>query len=333
MKISINELKTNILKVLSKNMNEEDATVVADCLVWVEMCGIKTQGIIKMTGEEPLQCIIAKHPVKVERETAVSALLDGGGNLGMVVADRAVEIAAKKAKESGMAVVGSHNFFSSTGAQSYWVERLAKQDLIGIMVSRPPGSVAPFNSIDPLFGTNPIGFAFPTNDDPIIFDGATAAIAWYGLVEAKAHGEEIPEGVAIDGDGNFTIDPTVVMEGGAIVPFGNSYKAAGLGMLVELLAGPLSNGAFLDYKTFDKEWGATIIAIDPNILVDVEKFKADCSDFVSIVRNSRTKAGEPIRFPNDEAHKSYKSSASSGIVEVDDVIYRQVFGERKNEKI
>ena len=329
MKIAIKDLREKILEVLSKNMNEEDSNIVADYIIWAEMTGNKTQGITKLTGESPIQYIVPDYNLKIERETPVSALLDGGKNPAIVVADKALEIVSKKAKEFGMAIVGARNTFSSNGAQSYYVEKLAKQDLIGIMVSRSPGTVSAFNSIDPLFGTNPIGFAFPTNDEPIVFDAATSAMTFYGLVVAKAHGQQIPEGIATDKNGNVTTDPAEVIAGGAVTPFGNSYKSAGLSMLVELLSGPLINGAYLDYQTYDKEWGTTFIAINPNILVDVDKFKTSCSEFVSIIRNSRTKKDEQIYMPHDRSRKSYNNCLKSGFVEVDDVIYNEVFNNTK----
>ena len=324
MKISISSLRSQIIENLT-NMSPSNREIVADYFLWAEMTGNKTQGIIKMSGSDPIQKIVPEYDMKIEKETKVSALLDGGKNPAIIVAEKATGIAIKKAKEIGIAIVGARNTFSSNGAQSYYVEKIAKQDLIGIMVSRSPGSVAPFNSIDPLFGTNPIGFAFPTMEEPIVFDAATSAMTFYGLVVAKARGENILDGIATDKDGNPTNNPSDVIDGGAITPFGNSYKAAGLSMLVELLSGPLINGSYLDYQTFDKEWGTTIIAIDPNILTDIEDFKKKCSDFISIVKNSRTRKNEPIRIPNDRARQAYKKALLSETIEIDDVIYESIF--------
>lgn len=324
MKISSHDLKNQIVAKL-KNIPESYRESVADYLVWAEMTGNKTQGVLKMAGANPIQDIIPSSEIKIEKETPVSALLDGGKNPAIVVAEKAAEIAIKKAKEVGIAIVGARNTFSSNGAQSYYVEKMAKQDVIGIMVSRSPGTVAPFESIDPLFGTNPVGFAFPTNDDPIVFDAATSAMTFYGLVLAKSRGEKIPAGMATDKDGNPTTNPQDVIDGGALAPFGNSYKAAGFGCLVELLAGPLIGGACLDYQTYDKEWGTTIIAINPEILVDVKKFKKDCSDFVSTIRNSRTLSGKAIRMPHDGARKNYAECIATGMIEIDDAVYNGVF--------
>lgn len=325
MRILINELKENIIKLLSKNIQIEDAISVANYLIYAEMSGNKTQGIIKLAGTNPIQNIIADYPIKVVKETPVSALLDGGKNPAIVVANKAMNLAIKKAKKIGIAVVGANNTYSSNGAQAYYVEQIAKQDLIGIMMSRSPGSMAPFNSIDPLFGTNPIGFAFPTNDEPIVFDAATSAMTFYGLIVAKAHNQKLEEGVATDIEGNPTTNPEDVINGGAINPFGNSYKAAGLSMLVELLAGPLINGAYLDYKTFEEEWGTTIIAINPNILTDVNKFKEECSNFVKIVKSSRTRENETIHFPNDKSRNNYNQALINGYVDIDEIIYKEIF--------
>ena len=328
MRISIEKLREKSMKVLSKNIGEEECKILADCLIWAEMCGTGTQGIIKMTGKNALQNIVADYPIKLLRETSVSAILDGGKNPAILVADKMVEIAAKKALDTGIAIVGSINTYSSNGTQSYYVEKLAEQGLIGIMMSKCPGTVAPFNSIEPLFGTNPIGFAFPTNDEPIIFDAATSAMTFFGVIGAKARGEKLPEGIAIDEEGNFTTDPVVVIESGALLPFGSSHKASGLSMLVELLTGPLINSTKFDSKTFDQEWGTTIIAINPNILVDIDVFKENASAFVEAIRNSRTRENEEIYMPHDKSRRNFKEALSSGFVDVDDVIYKQVFGDK-----
>jgi LDH2 family malate/lactate/ureidoglycolate dehydrogenase len=326
MKIVVQELKDRISSVL-KNINESDRGVIADYMIWAEMTGNKTQGIIKLSGTDPIQNIIPESEIKIERETKVSALLNAGKNPAILVSEKAAEIAIKKAKEIGISIVGARNFFSSNGSQAYYARKIAEHDLIGIMCSRSPGSVSAFGSIDPLFGTNPIGYAFPTTDEPITFDAAMSAMTFYGLVVAKSKGEQIPSGVATDINGNPTTDPAAVIDGGAINPFGNSYKASGLAMLVELLAGPMIGGAFLDYKTFDKEWGAVIIAIDPGMFGDIKEFKKNCSEFVNVIKNSRTRAHEEIRMPHDYARQNYATAAAVGTVEIDDAIYKNVFGE------
>lgn len=325
MKIAITELRSKVEATLKQRFTEEQATRIADYLLWADMSGIKTQGIIKMIGEsDAIQNILPKHEITVERDTKLSQLINAGAYPAPLVSQQATDVVIQKAKEHGFGIVSVHNTFSSNGAQAYYVERIAKADLIGIAMARCPGSFAPFGSLEPLFGTNPVGFAFPTDDEPIVFDMATSAMTWYGLVLAKARGEQIPGNMAIDKDGNLTTDPEKVMNGGALLPFDHGYKGSGLGMVVEIMTGPLASSAYCDCETFDKEWGSTFIAIDPNILVDIAKFKANCSDLRARVKTSRTKPGTEIRLPGERALISRKQSLESGVVDVDEAILKQL---------
>lgn len=325
MKISIIELRQKVLTTFKqKGFNESDANRIADYLLWADMSGIKTQGIIKMTGTQSLQNIKPKHDIKVERDTKLSQLINAGAYPAPLVSQQATDVVTQKAKEHGFAIVGVHNTFSSNGAQAYYAERIAKEDLIGIVMARSPGSVAPFDSLDPLFGTNPIGFSFPTQDEPLVFDMATSAMTWYGLVLAKARGEQIPDNMAIDKHGSLTNDPATAMNG-ALLPFDRGYKGSGIGMVVEIMTGPLASSAYCDCETFDKEWGSTFIAIDPGLLVDNEQFKANCSDLIAKVKASRQRLGAAeIRLPGERALQAYKEAEKSGMVDVDEVILKEL---------
>jgi LDH2 family malate/lactate/ureidoglycolate dehydrogenase len=324
MNIAINDLRNKVIGTLKENFTDEESARIAEYLLWAEMSGIKTQGLLKMTGTEPIQDIKPKHEIRIERDTKLSQLINAGAYPAPLVSQQATDVVIQKAKEHGFAIVSVHNTFSSNGAQAYYAERIAKADLIGIVMARSPGSTAPFDSIDPLFGTNPIGFSFPTQNEPLVFDMATSAMTFYGLILAKSKDEKIPENMAIDKDGNPTVDPAEAMSG-AILPFDRGYKGSGLGMVVEMIAGPLASSAYCDYETYDKEWGSTFIAIDPELLVDIDKFKADSSDLISKVKNARRKAGvDSIRIPGERAASDYKTAIENGVVDVEDVILKQL---------
>ncbi len=325
MNIAINDLKDKIVTTFTKNgFSEQASQQVVDYLLWAEMSGNKTQGLVKMTGTDPFQDIKPQYEQKVLRDTQLSQLIDAGAQPAPIAASNGTQIAIEKAKASGIAIIGVKNTHSSNGAQAYYAEMIAREDLIGIVLSRSPASAAGFDSIDPIFGTNPIGFSFPTEADPLVFDMATSAMTFYGLVLAKAKGETIPEDVAIDHDGNPTTDPEAAM-GGAILPFDRGYKGAGLGMVVEMLAGPLLDGAWIDNKTFKEEWGSVFIAIDPNLLVDTAIFKKNASDMITKIKAARTKSGASgIRLPGERATKDRKAAEASGYVDVDEAILKQL---------
>lgn len=324
MKLPINELREKVINTLENQFTRDQAERVTEYLLWAEMSGIKTQGLVKMTGTEPLQNIKPQHEIKIERDRKLSQLINAGAYPAPLVSQQATDVVIKKAQEHGFAIVSVHNTFSSNGAQAYYAERIAKADLIGIVMARSPGAMAPFDSIDPLFGTNPLSFSFPTENDPLVFDMATSAMTFYGLVLAKSKGEKIPENIAIDHEGNFTTDPKEAISG-AIMPFDHGYKGSGLSMVVEMMAGPLASSAYCDYETYDKEWGSTFIAIDPELLVDLDKFKRDVTDLIGKVKNSRKRPGvKEIRIPGEHANQEYQSSLDSGYVDVDDVVLKQL---------
>jgi L-2-hydroxycarboxylate dehydrogenase (NAD+) len=325
MKISIVDLREKLTQTLrTSGFSPVDIQRIIDYLLWAEMSGNKTQGLVKMTGTEPLQNIKPKYEPKVERDTHLSQLIDGGANPAPVVASLGTEVAIAKAKEHGFGIIGVRNTFSSNGAQAYYADQIAREDLIGIVCSRSPASAAGFGSVDPIFGTNPLGYAFPTEDEPFVFDMATSAMTFYGLILAKAKGETIPENMAIDKDGNPTTDPAAAMSG-ALLPFDHSYKGSGLGMMVEMLAGPLINGAWVDNKAFEEEWGSVFIAIDPNLLVDTDKFKRNASQMIKDIKAARKASGvAEIRLPGERSAASRGDAEESGYVDIDDAVIEQL---------
>jgi LDH2 family malate/lactate/ureidoglycolate dehydrogenase len=116
-----------------------------------------------------------------------------------------------------------------------------------------------------IFGTNPICMSVPAAGGPVTMDMATAAYAWFGVLEAKTAGRPLPEGVAMDAQGRDTTDPEAVLSGGALKVFDASHKGSALALFVELLAGPLVGAAVAD-KLEEKNWGNLIVAINPSLL-------------------------------------------------------------------
>lgn len=322
MKIALTDLRNNILATLrDKNFVDADAEQIADYIVWAEMSGNATQGLIKLTGTEPLQNITPQHEPTVLRDTKLSQLIAAGAHPAPLASTRAVRTAISKARASGFSIVGVRGTYSSNGAQAYYAELIAREDLIGIVCSRSPASTSGFGSIDPIFGTNPVGFGFPTEGDPLVFDMATSAMTFYGLVLSKARGEAIPDNTAIDHDGNPTTDPAAAMQG-ALLPFDHGYKGAGLGMMIELLTGPLLGGAWVDNKKFTEEWGSVFIAIDPNLLIDTSEFKRNASQMVADIKSARSKDG--IRLPGERALAARHAARVSGFVDVEEAVLREL---------
>lgn len=315
MKIKIEELRKITNKaILSYGYTSDEAEVILDILFYAQLRG-NNQGLVKLIGTGiPKSAEVGE--MKVVKETKLSALIDGNNNFGMIAMIKAMDMAVEKAKEHGFAIVGTKGTASSTGAIGYYARKIAEQGLLGFVYAGSPETVNHHGSIEPKYGTNPQAIGIPTDGDPVVFDMATAAIAWFGLVEAKTAGRKIPNDVAIDSDGKATDDPSKAMEG-AILPFDRSYKGAGLAMMVEMFTGPLVGATFVGIGSGD--WGNLIYVIDPELLTDLNTFRSNMSKMINNIKQSKKAEGvDEIFVPGERGDKVTKANLESGEIEIED---------------
>ena len=323
MKVSIDELKDVTRKaLLASGYDESEADIILDVLMYAQLRG-NNQGIVKLIGAG-----MPKNPnagqITIERETKLSALLNGDNNQGMVVVNHVVEMAIEKAREHGFGLVGTNNTASSTGAIGYWARKIADAGFIGWIFAGSPPTVATFNSYEPVFGTNPLAIALPSDDDPLVLDIATSAMAWFGLMEAKTAGKSIPGDVAYDNQGNLTTDPARALEG-ALRPFDRNYKGSGLGLMVEALTGPLVGAAFAGLGRAFENWGNLVFAIDPELLVDRATFKKQVSELVAAVKSKKKLPGvDDLLMPGERGDRVMKSVLEAGEIEVEDNLWAEL---------
>ena len=136
-------------------------------------------------------------------------------------------------------VFNSHHF----GQAGYHVERLAEQGYLAMVFGNSPQAIAPWGGSRGLFGTNPIGFAVPRkNAPPLVVDLSLSKVARGKVIVANQRGEPIPEGWALDAEGNPTTDPAAALKG-TMLPI-EGAKGAALVLMVEILAAGLSGGHF-----------------------------------------------------------------------------------------
>ncbi len=181
---------------------------------------------------------------------------------------QATEALPKLARDYGiaMAVIGrSHH----AGVLAHFVEALAEQGVIALMVANTPAAIAPWGGNIPIFGTNPIAFAMPRpNAQPLVMDFSVSKVARGKIMRAAKNQEPIPQGWGLDQDGKSTTDPEQVLLG-SLCPAGD-VKGALLALMIECLTAGLSgsNFGFEASSFFDGEGQApnlsqTLIAITP----------------------------------------------------------------------
>jgi (2R)-3-sulfolactate dehydrogenase (NADP+) len=183
-------------------------------------------------------------------------------------------VALDAARQSGVATlaVGHAHTCTSLG---YFTEQIAAAGLIGIGFTNASPIVAAPGGKTRVIGTNPIAFSVPDGQGGIAmqFDQSTTTVALGKITMAKAAGTQIPEGWAVDADGNPTTDPAAAIAGSLISMGG--YKGWGFGLMAEILAAGMTGGVLSkDVKPLKSPEGAPhdlgqyYIIIDPSASPD-----------------------------------------------------------------
>jgi LDH2 family malate/lactate/ureidoglycolate dehydrogenase len=315
MKISIQELnKLSKKAILKYGYSEEEATIVLDMLMYAQMRG-NDQGIVKLIGQGIPNNEKAQAPT-IEKETPTTAIINANFSMEAIALEQAVNMVIKKAKEMGIAIVGTHTGDGSSGAMGYWSRKIADAGLVGItMSSYPFALVPPHGSYEPLFCTNPIAWGIPTDNESIVLDMSSSGISYFGLVEAKTQGVQVAEGLGYDKEGNKTTDPAEIMEG-AIRPFDKGFKGAGLALMVQIIGGALVGGDFLNESDND---GNVVIAINPEAMIGMQKFIEETTKITRAIKQAKKlEGGEEVMVPGERGDKIRSKILDSDEIEIED---------------
>ena len=289
---------------------QEDAGIVVDQLVDNALCGYRFASLPRiLTIAADQRTYVERQPITVVRQTPLSALVDGGNQVGYIAAFRGAEIAAEKAKASGIAMVGVYNSFYS-GRNAFFVEHIVKQGLVAIHSSSARPHVLPPGGTAPALGTNPFCVGFPSANGPVIYDIGTASVMWGEVLLMARLGHELPEGTGFDKDGKPTRDAAKAAEGG-VSAFGG-HKGFGLSFAIQalgLLAGAaLTSGNVTDY-------GFLVIAMDPAVMLGAGQFEVQMAELVERVKTTPKQAGvDEIRIPSERAFRERERRRVEGIV-------------------
>ena len=291
--------------------SDDEARIIVDQLIDNALCGYKFASLprILAIASNPL-ARQPRTPLRIIHETPVSALIDGGNNVGYVTVYRAAEIAIAKARTHGIASVGVNNSYFS-GRNAYYVERIVREGYVVLHVASAPARVLPLGGARPILGTNPISFGFPSEEGPVVFDMGTASLM-VGELQLHAHlGLPLPDGLAFDAAGRPTRDAAEALKGGGVLPFGG-HKGYGLAFAIQamgLLAGATApRGNPVDY-------GFLFWVVNPEIMLPGHDFKTEMSRLVRAIKATPRQPGvEEIRIPSERASRERERRLVEGIV-------------------
>ena len=296
----------------------QEAEVISHHLLDCELRGLSYGGLSRALSiiDRIKNDKTPKRPITVLRETPVSASIDGGDQVGYLVARKATEMAIQKAKTSGIAVIGAYETWY-TGKFSYYLEMITQAGLVGMIAGSGGNIVAPFGGTEARFGTNPIAFGFPSDGAPIIWDIGTSNVMLADVLLKLRLGQSLPEGQAYDKDGRPTTNPAAALMGGAFTVWGG-HKGSGLAMVVQLL-GMLCGAAAAPEGL--RDCGFFLIAVNPNVLTSAEDYKKRVAEFSDRLRATKPiDADQPVRVPFERSEAQRTSRLMTHQIDVADQV-------------
>ncbi|HSM23548.1 MAG TPA: Ldh family oxidoreductase [Anaerolineaceae bacterium] len=290
------------------------AEITAEILQSADLRGVSSHGIIRLQtyyGSRLQKGLI--NPLannEVLRESPSSLAIDGKNGLGQVAGKDAMLRCIEKAKNSGVAMVTVRNS-NHYGIAGYYAMMALDQDMIGISFTNAQPLVAPTFGSKRLLGTNPIAVAAPAfSEKPFVLDMATSIVPIGKVTVFDKAGEELPEGWAVDSNGNPTTNPKQVLNGGALFPLGGpeilrGYKGYGLALWVDIFSGVLSGAAFGrevadPSKVANANVGHFFAAIRLDAFRDPDEFKKDLDTLFQQLKTAEKAEGQDRIFIHGE---------------------------------
>jgi (2R)-3-sulfolactate dehydrogenase (NADP+) len=302
--------------LLANKTGEVNARSVADSVVVAEAEGIRSHGLARLSAYcDHARCgkVDGNAVPSVDRLSEVAFRVDAKTGFAHPAIDLGFSHLAPAALKNGIAALAVTNSYNC-GVVGYHVERLAREGLVALAFVNSPSSIAPWGGKKPLFGTNPIAFAPPRlKGDPVIIDQSSSVVARGEIMLHEQQGKPIPEGWAIDCDGQPTTDPKAALHGGSLLPAGG-YKGAGIALLVEIMAAGLTGANFSfaasSYANNDggpPRTGQFFIGISPAI------FAGSTFDGRMETLFSRLLSDQGTRLPGEKRAEVRKKTAAEGV--------------------
>ena len=320
--LSENQLKRICIAILEAVGTPRDETeIVADSLVKANLRGIDSHGVFRLiayVNRVKYKTIIPGAPFTITRETPSTALVSGGFGFGQVIGVRAMKLAVEKARKTGIGAISVFNT-NHFGMATYYAMIALQNGMIGVVTCNTSPSVLPWGGRVPMLGTNPICVAIPSGQDiPIILDMATSAVARGKIESAAKEGKPIPEGWAVDENGEPTTDPIAALKG-ALLPFGGP-KGYGLSFIVDIVSGALAGAACgKDVCSLYPEEqkcnaGHFFLAINVDSFIPIRDFKAAVDKVVLELRSSPPAPGyTSVLIPGEIEHRTEQKRLLEGI--------------------
>ena len=318
-RVPVGRLRAQVLGILGAwGMPEVEAKTTADHLIYPDLCGIDSHGVAMLLH---YQCALSDGSMRIPAAVRVvtdgpsTALLDGGGGLGHLPADRAMRMAIAKARETGVAAVavrGSGHF----GAAGSYAAMASDAGLLGLVTTNTQErAVVPTFAADAMLGTNAISFAAPSEAGRgFLLDIATSTASMGKVLARWREGRRIPPGWALDARGRPVGNGRVAAAQRRLTPLGSrpenaSHKGYGLAAMVEILSATLPGPSGEESGVGHFFW-----ALDPGRFRQDDRFESELDRLVDSLRAARPLSpGRPVLVAGDPEREIRDHRLRAGI--------------------
>jgi len=291
----------------SEGVPKEDAFIAADSLVQADLWGHQSHGLLRLPW---YYARLRSGAMKAVTQTSLAvdsnaiAVLDGGDGVGQVVAKKAIDESIARAKQHSVGIVSVKNS-NHFGTCMYFTRMGAQNGCISILMSNGGPNMAPWGGRKKKMGTNPWSIAVPAGKHgAVVMDMANSGVARGKIYLANKRREPIPNDWAIDKEGRPTTDPQAAIEG-FILPMAG-HKGYVMGVMVDILSGVLSGGAYLDqvhgpYDPVNKS-GASHLVISLNVatFLPLAEFEQRIADYIVSLKDVPLAQGhQQVFFPGE----------------------------------
>ena len=321
MKVSAKVLKKKLIYIFKKySLSSTHAKISAEAILKAELVGAQSHGLsrLKMYCDRIKKNLINSKPkIKIKKISKSASLIDADNSIGFVSGDIGIKQAIKNAKFSGIGIVAVKNS-GHYGLSSFYAEQAVKKNLLVLCFTNAPPALAPHGAKKSLFGTNPICFGSPTGDNvPFILDTSMSKINRGKIRLAAKMGTKIPEGSALDKNGNPTTDALKALAGVQLPIAG--FRGSGLAWMVDILSGVLTGASHggkakdpFDDFSGPQNIGHLFITFKSNLFLNdyIPRIKQNLK---RVKKLPKIKGIKEIMYPGQNKYKRYKKNMNKKI--------------------
>ncbi|MEZ4659931.1 MAG: Ldh family oxidoreductase [Caldilineaceae bacterium] len=294
-----------------------DAAVEADVLVWANLRGVDSHGVLRIPWYLEMMANGQMNPnpnIQTLKETPAVLYLDADRAFGPVVTVRAMRQAIEKARAVGIGWALIRNV-THQGAMGYYSLMAAEAGMMGLAIVCSPPNMAPFGAKAAGVHNSPIAIAAPAQKyPPLVLDMATSVAAGGKLTLASDKGVPLGEGWALDAAGNPTTDANLAQ---ILLPAGGP-KGSGLALMFQCLTSLMANNPLLVPALQGEGKGhnqnSVVAAIDISFFTDLSEFKSQMDAQIEALKALPRAAGfDAILMPGEPEFNTLAERSQNGI--------------------